>query len=274
MTALPSYKVLLSTGSLPLLSLKEIFVLAKETGFDGCDLVIQRHLDHGAYKETLQECVAILPVYALHVPFERLKVWGKPVEALVRSVALAKEFDIPLVNFHPPSWFYLEFTFLRWFRKVKDFQRELRCEKVCVALENMPLTEGEIKRRPYLLNNFNDMIKFGVKRNLYFTFDTTHAATFEHGVIDAFLAYHKTGRLQHVHMSDHASERSHLLPGAGNLPLEELLRTMDAAGYDRTMSLEVAPHELPSMRGHLEAALREASSFLKGHGRAGRDGQQ
>ncbi len=266
MTTLPSYKVLFSTGSLSRLSLKEIFVLAKETGFDGCDLVIQKHLDHSAYRETLQECVAILPVYALHVPFEKLKVWGKPVEALIRSVALAKEFDIPVVNFHPPSWFYLEITFLKWFRKVRDFQKELRCEKVCVALENMPLTEGEIKRRPYLLNNFNDMIKFGMKRNLYFTFDTTHVATFEHEVIDAFLAYHKTGRLKHVHVSDHASERSHLFPGAGNLPLAALLRTMHAAGYDLAVSLEVAPDELPSMRGHLEAVLREASSFLKGHG--------
>ena len=272
MTALPSYKVLLSTGSLSRLSLKEIFVLAKETGFDGCDLVIQKHLDHSAYRETLQECVAILPVYALHVPFEKLKVWGKPVEALIRSVALAKEFDIPVVNFHPPSWFYLEITFLKWFRKVKDFQKELQCEKVCVALENMPLTGGEIKRGPYLLNNFNDMIKFGMKRNLYFTFDTTHVATFEHEVTDAFLAYHKTGRLKHIHMSDHVSERSHLFPGTGNLPLAELLRTMHAAGYDGAVSLEVAPDELPSMRGHLEAALREASSFLRGHGGSKQDG--
>lgn len=266
MTALPSYKVLFSTGSLSRLPLKEVFVLAKETGFDGCDLVIQKHLDHGAYRETLKECAAILPVYALHVPFENLKVWGKPVEALLKSVALAKEFDIPVVNFHPPSWFYLEIAFLRWFRKVKDFQKELGCEKVCVALENMPLTEGEIKRRPYLLNNFSDMIRFGVERNLYFTFDTTHVATFEHEVLDAFLAYQTTGRLVHIHMSDHAPERSHLIPGAGDLPLVGLLRALHASGYDRAVSLEVAPDELPSAQGHLEAVLREASSFLRGQG--------
>ena len=108
------------------------------------------------------------------------------------------------------------------------------------------------------------MIKFGMKRNLYFTFDTTHVATFEHEVIDAFLAYHKTGRLKHVHVSDHASERSHLFPGAGNLPLAALLRTMHAAGYDLAVSLEVAPDELPSMRGHLKAVLREALLLSEG----------
>ena len=272
MTALPSYKVLFSTGSLSRLSLKEIFILAKETGFDGCDLVIQKHLDHGAYRETLKECVAILPVYALHVPFEKLRVWGKPGRALIKSVALAKEFDIPVVNFHPPSWFHLEIAFLKWFRKVRDFQKELQCEKVCVALENMPLTGGEIKRRPYLLNNFSDMIRFGMERNLYFTFDTTHVATFEHEVIDAFLTYHKTGRLKHIHMSDHAFERSHLLPGAGDLPLADLLRTMRASGYDQAVSLEVAPVELPPMWDHLKAVLREASSFLKRHGESEKDG--
>ncbi len=273
MTALPSYKVLFSTGSLLRPSLQEIFVLARQTGFDGCDLVIQKHLDHGAYRETLKECVAILPVYALHVPLERLKSWGKPVEALVRSVALAKEFDIPVVNFHPPSWFYLEIAFMRWFRKVRDFQKELRCESVCVALENMPLTEGEIKRRPYLLNNFHDMIKFGMERNLYFTLDTTHLATFEHEVVDAFIAYHTTGRLKHIHMSDHAPEQNHLVPGTGDLPLADLLLTLRSSGYDGTVSLEVAPDELPSTPGHLEAVLREASSFLKGHGESEQDGR-
>ena len=109
---------------------------------------------------------------------------------------------------------------------MKDFQKELGCCKSCVALENMPLVGGEIKRRPYVLNDFKDMIKFGTQRNLYFTFDTTHIATFEHDAIDAFRHYAKTGRLKHVHLSDYAAERSHLFPGTGHLPLEGLLDAM------------------------------------------------
>jgi hypothetical protein len=46
---------------------------------------------------------------------------------------------------------------------------------------------------------------------------------------------------------------------------------MHESGYDGAMSLEVAPEELPSMRGHLEAVLREASSFLKGLGGSEQD---
>jgi sugar phosphate isomerase/epimerase len=265
---LSSYKVLFSTGSLAHLPLKEIFALARKAGFDGCDLVIQRHLDDEAYRETLAEAASILPVLALHVPFERLRSWGNQVQALTKSVSLADEFDIPVVCFHPPSWFHLELSFLWWFRKVKDFQKELGCCKACVALENMPLMGGEVKRRPYVLNHFKDLIKFGVERNLYFTFDTTHLATFEHDAIDAFLAYARTGRLKHIHLSDYAAERSHLFPGAGELPLERLLDALEEAGYDCSVSLEVAPHEMPEAPDALEAMLCEAASFLKKAGKA------
>lgn len=117
-------KILFSTGSLFHLPLKEIFLLARQTGFDGCDLVIQQHLDHQGYRETLRECMDILPVHALHVPFERLRSWGNQVEALKKSIGLAKEFAVPVVNFHPPSWLYLEIAYLRWFRKIRDFQEE------------------------------------------------------------------------------------------------------------------------------------------------------
>ena len=265
-------KILFSTGSLFHLPLKEIFLLARQTGFDGCDLVIQQHLDHQGYRETLRECMDILPVHALHVPFERLRSWGNQVEALKKSIGLAKEFAVPVVNFHPPSWLYLEIAYLRWFRKIRDFQEELGCAGVCATLENMPLVGEEVKRRAYILNDFNDMLRFGMERNLYFTFDTTHLATFDRDIIAAFSAFHGTGRLRHLHVSDHAGHRSHLFPGAGRLPLAELLETARTLGYDQAVSLEVAPPELPSTREALAEALREASAFLKRHAGGEEDG--
>ena len=147
-----------------------------------------------------------------------LRSWGNQVQALAKSVDLADEFDIPVVNFHPPSWFHLEITFLRWFRKVKDFQKELGCCKSCVALENMPLVGGEIKRRPYVLNDFKDMIKFGTQRNLYFTFDTTHIATFEHDAIDAFHRIREDGQAEAHPCERPRPERSHLFPARASCP--------------------------------------------------------
>lgn len=255
--------ILFSTGSLYHLPLKEIFLIAREAGFDGCDLVVTSTLDYRHYKEILQECIEILPVGALHVPFQRVPSWGNQIEALIRSTEVAKEFNIPLVNFHPPSWFHLEIRFMRWFRGVTDFQKELQCEGVCIALENMPLMGKSIRFASYLLNDFKDVLDFGIDRNLYFTFDTTHIATFDYDVILAFLKVFKTGRLKHTHLSDYSSPYSHLFLGGGRLPIVRLLNTMKAVDYTGTISLEVSPWELPATREWLISVLSYASSFLK-----------
>ena len=221
-------KTLFSTGTLYQLPLKDVFLLSREAGFDGCDLVINRALDDPRYREVLQEVAAILPVYSLHVPYHRLKAWGTQVEALKRSVDLAREFAIRVVNFHPPSWFHHEWHFYRWFRKIRDFQKELECDNVFLAIENMPLIGRRLRLAPYVFNDFRDLIEFGIKRNLYFTFDTTHLGTFEQDPVAAFLAYYGTDRLRNIHLSDCISADGHLFPGRGTLPIARLLNTVRA----------------------------------------------
>ncbi len=255
--------ILFSTGSLYYLPLKEIFLVAKEAGFDGCDLVITGGFGYAHYREILQECIGILPVGALHVPFQKLPSWGNQIDALIRSIHVAKEFKIPVVTFHPPSWFHLEIRFIRWFRGVRDFQKELGCKEVCVAIENMPLMKKGIRLAPYLLNDFKSILEFGVDRNLYFTFDTTHLGTFDHDLVRAFLTLFKTGRIRHTHLSDYSPPYSHLFPGGGGLPIVRLLNTMKAVAYTGTISLEVSPWELPATREWLVTILSYASSFLK-----------
>jgi sugar phosphate isomerase/epimerase len=218
-------KILFSTGTLYRLPLLETFRLVREAGFDGCDVVINRGLDDPRYKEILTEALSILPAYSLHVPFHRLKAWGTQVEALARCVEMAKELGIRVVNFHPPSWYHHEITFYRWFRQ----------------------------------------IEFGVKKNLYFTFDTTHVGTFEYDAVAAFLAFHKTERLRNVHLSDCAGADSHLFLGRGALPVARLLNTMRAVGYDEMVTLEVAPHELPVTKEWLVKMMRYTASFMKMH---------
>ncbi|OPY70921.1 MAG: endonuclease IV [Syntrophorhabdaceae bacterium PtaU1.Bin034] len=258
-------KILFSTGSLFYLPLKEIFLIARDAGFDGCDLVVQSHLDDPYYKETLHECIQILPVFAMHTPFLRLTSWGNQIEALIKCIEVAKEFGIGVVNFHPPSWFSMEIGFLKWFRGIKDFQRELRCEPVFLALENMPLLAKSTKINTYVLNTIDEIIRFGSQRNLYFTLDTTHAATTGHDIIPTFLNLYKTGRLMHVHLSDYSRIGSHLFPGSGSLPIVKLLNTMRKMGYNQAISLEVSPMQLPSAALPLKKVLWYAASFLKMH---------
>ncbi len=257
-------KILFSSGTLYQWPLTEVFLLAKEAGFDGCDLVINRSLDGPHFNQQIEEALAILPAYSLHVPVTKLRSWGAQVEALVRCIETARRVGIRVVNFHPPSWFHHEISFYRWFRKVDDFQQELECGDVFLCIENMPLAGRRLKLAAYVLNDFKDLIEFGVTRNLYFTFDTTHVRTFDCDAVVSFLNFYKTGRLRNVHLSDSAAD-SHLFPGTGTLPIARLLNTMRRVGYDEMVTLEVAPRELPFTREWLAKVMRYAASFMKLH---------
>jgi sugar phosphate isomerase/epimerase len=258
-------KILFSTGSLSHLPIQEVFSLVKEAGFDGCEFVIGKKFNKEEYKSEVEECTKILPIYSMHAPYVHIAAWGDEAQALRQSVELAKDLHANIVTFHPPSWLAREIRFYRWFRNVKDFQKELDCENVFLDIENMPLIKLMIP--PYILNNFKKMIKFGLKKNLYFTYDITHIGTYGYDVIDGFFAYHDTGRLKNVHLSDYSlwREKSHLGIGRGELPIVRLLNTMRRSGYDGFITLEIAPNELPRTREWLLKVMSYSSSLLKLH---------
>jgi len=258
-------KILFSTGCLFYLPTRDIFLLAHEAGFDGCELVIDRRFNDNRFIDTALECREILPINSIHAPFMKMDAWGKQVYSLQRSIEIAKILGAEVVNFHPPSWFSMEVAFFRWFRKVKDFQKKLVGDGVSLTIENMPRMGKRIMLTPYVLNDFEDLIEFGVKSNLYFTFDTTHLATFGNDVIVAFLAFLKTKRLKNIHISDFGDHESHLFLGCGELPVVKLLNTIGRLGYDEMITLEVSPHELPRTREWLVKMLQHQVSFMKMH---------
>ncbi len=258
-------KILFSTGSLYFLPIRDVFELAAQAGFDGCDLVIDGKFGSKAYLDAIRDCSRILPVSSIHAPFARIPGWGDTVAQLKRTVAVAKELNADVVNFHPPSWFSKEFSFIRWFRKVDDFRKELDSGEVALAIENMPRVGTKLMLAPYVLNDFEDLIRFGLKRDLCFTFDTTHLATFEEDVVAGFLAFFRTGRLRNIHFSDYGATKSHLFPGRGDLPVVKLLNVMRRLGYDELLTLELAPNEWPRTRQWLEKLLAYSVTFLRMH---------
>jgi len=258
-------KILFSTGSLSHLPITEVFSLVKEAGFDGCEFVIGKNFNRKGYKREVEECLDILPVYSIHAPYVHIAAWGNEAQALRHSVELAKDLNAQVVTFHPPSWLAREIAFYRWFKKINDFQKELDCENVFLDIENMPLIKLMIP--PYVLNNFKKLIKFGLNKNLYFTYDITHIGTYGYDIIDGFFAYHDTGRLKNVHMSDYSlwREKSHLGIGRGELPIVRLLNTMRRLEYSGFVTLEIAPNELPRTHEWLLKVMSYSSSLLKLH---------
>lgn len=258
-------KILFSTGCLYYLPTKDVFQLAKDTGFDGCELVIDRRFKDSHSIDTAVQCREILPILSVHAPFMKMNAWGNQVCSLQRSIEIAKILDAEIVNFHPPSWFSMELTFFRWFRKVQDFQAKLGGDGVTLTIENMPRIGKRLLLAPYILNGFEDLIEFGASKNLYFTFDTTHLATFGDDVIRAFLRFFRTKRLKNIHISDFGDHESHLFLGCGELPIVKLLNTIGRLGYDGMITLEVSPHELPRTREWLVKMIEHQVTFMKMH---------
>ena len=258
-------QILFSTGSVPYLPIRDVFLIVKEAGFDGCELVIGKEFSRTDYIDTVMECTHVLPACSIHAPYVYIDSWGNEVAALQRTVSLAKLLRTDLITFHPPSWLAREVRYWKWFRSVSDFQKELRCDGVSLAIENMPLLRLMIP--PYFLNRYRKLIRFGVERNLYFTYDITHISTYGHDIIPVFLQYLKTGRLRNVHVSDYStwSEKSHLGIGRGELPIGRLMNTMRRMGYNGKITLEILPQELPRKTEWLQKVLTFAADYLKLH---------
>jgi sugar phosphate isomerase/epimerase len=258
-------QVLLSTGSLGNRPIRDIFLLAREAGFDGCELVVGKNFNRLTYEKEVAECLAILPIHTIHAPYVHIAAWGDERQALTRCMELARGFGVKVVTFHPPSWLSREFKFYKWFKKVHDFQNEFGFEGCFISIENMPLIKLVIP--PYFLNNFKKLIRYGLERNLSFTYDITHIGTYGYDIVDAFLIYYDTGRLKNIHLSDYSlwREKSHLGIGRGELPVVKLLNTMRRIGYDGMVTLEIAPQELPKTNEWLLKVMSYSAAFLKLH---------
>lgn len=258
-------KYIFSTGCLYHLPIEEIFVLARDGGFDGCELVIDQHFMSDGYLDRVQACLEVLPVYTIHAPFLKMAKWETKVKELKRSIDIARVLGARVVNFHPPAWLTLEISFARWLSSVHDFQKELDCADIALTIENMPRAGRRLMLASYILNDIDDLIAFGIEHNLYFTFDTTHLATFGTDIVASFIKILKTDRLRNIHLSDSGDHESHLFLGRGELPVARFLNTVRRLGYDGMLTFEVSPRELPKTRQWLVRLIEYQLQLIKLH---------
>ena len=81
-----------------------------------------------------------------------------------------------------------------------------------------------------------------------------------------FLPFYRAMRryIRHVHLKDvRDSDRALVLPGEGDIPLCEIVRTMEADGYTGYFSLEWEKHWHPDLPP-VEAALASLTALLRG----------
>jgi sugar phosphate isomerase/epimerase len=253
----------LSTGSLFTLPLQRVFEIAAESGFDGVELIINQDFQRVNSGKLIRSLQKIATIHSIHAPFMELDGWGGTIESLKLSVALAAECNIPLVNFHSPSWMRFEIGFWRWFYSVHDYQKEIGQDgKVIVTLENMPWV-GKWKINPNILSNTQRLVDFIGEHNLYMTFDCTHMGSGKTNFINDFFLCYESGRIRNIHFSDYGHHREHLLPGHGILPLTRFLNHLRNTEYKSTVTLELDPREFPKGEHNILESLKEMLSFLR-----------
>jgi sugar phosphate isomerase/epimerase len=255
-------QISISTGTLFIFGFRKAFEIAAEAGFDGLELIINHDFQRINVRKLLAELSGIKPILSIHAPFMPLDGWGGPVDSLKRSVELAAEAGVPLVNFHPPSWIGFELSFWRWMYRIHDFQQEVGGGEVALCLENMPW-KGRFKTNQHILSQTEKMIEFVVERNLFQTFDCTHMGSGKANFINDFYQFYNTGRIRNVHFSDYGHGREHLLPGRGILPLTRFLNHLRNTDYNQTLTLELSPHEFPRDVRIIVESLKEIKNYLE-----------
>jgi len=255
-------RISISTGTLFTYPLPKVFEIAREVGFDGLELIINQDFQKVNPRSVVNELSKIHPILSIHAPFMPLDGWGGPIDSMKRSVEVAADCGVPLVNFHPASWLGFELKFWRWMYRIFDFQKEVGDGGVILTIENMPWV-GRFKVNQYILSHTGKLIDFIEERNLFMTFDCTHMGSGKANFINDFYLCYNTGRIRNIHFSDYGQGREHLLPGHGILPLTRFLNHLRNTGYSETLTLELSPHEFPKDELIMVESLKEILQYLR-----------
>ncbi len=255
-------RISISTGTLFTYPLPRVFEIAREVGFDGLELIINQDFQKVNPRSVINELSQIHPILSIHAPFMPLDGWGGPIDSVKRSVEVAADCGVPLVNFHPASWLGFELKFWRWMYRIFDFQKEVGNGGVALTIENMPWV-GRFKINQYILSHTGKLIDFIEERNLFMTFDCTHMGSGKANFINDFYLFYNTGRIRNVHFSDYGQGREHLLPGHGILPLTRFLNHLRNTGYSETLTLELSPHEFPNDELIMVESLKDILQYLR-----------
>jgi sugar phosphate isomerase/epimerase len=253
--------VLLSSSSVFPEPTAAAFEMAATVGYDGLEVMVwtdRVSQDAGALKGLADHYN--VPVLSVHAPclLVTQRVWSAdPWERLTRAAQLAENLGAPTVVVHPPFTWQRDYArnFAAGLARVQQRHPDL-----AFAIENMfPVKMAGRWFVPYTPGW--DPTETGFDA---YTLDLSHCAASR---IDALEMAAKMGAgLRHVHLGDGTGEGrdEHLVPGRGNQPCAELLRSLAARGFTGSVALEVSTRKAAS-RAAREADLRESLAFARRH---------
>jgi sugar phosphate isomerase/epimerase len=249
-------KILSSTGSLYNYGLERAFSISQQAGFGGMEVIIDYKFDtrQPEYLNYLSKKYK-LPIIVIHGPFFRVPGWPKSqVEAIKKTIKIAKSVGSKKVNFHLPSKIInsiiasilkfkpllhygirAESEYKKWLKdEYKNFKKENDIE---ILIENLPARSSIFKINTYCWNNTQDILQFAP-----LTLDTTHLGTLNLDPVDVYKKL--KDKIKHIHLSNFDKGKEHRRPEYGQLDLGKFLQELKNSHYNETMTLELHPDAL------------------------------
>ena len=263
-----------STGSLYHFPLRVAFSLARDVGCEGVELVPgpETILRGAAYVRQLSREYR-LPVLSVHPPIIPYLGRGRTAHTMPWLVSLAEQIGCDVVVLHTPKATTPDEA--RWSEFVEVLLRTRDRAKVGlrISLEN-PGFFWESDAR-YVLHDMRKLRAFADHYDLPLTFDTAHAGSSPHELLEAWALF--DGRVVNVHFSDlkhrrivpdwpplYTLFRHHQMPGKGVLPLKEFVRALLKAGYSGIVTLEISPTALGAWSpSRVRTGLARAVNFVR-----------
>jgi len=253
----------MSTSCVYPLDTRRAFELAAEAGYDGVEVMVTQHrVTQDAEALLALSAESGLDILSVHAPVltRTAFVWGRDHrEKLRRTAELAAAIGASTVVVHPP---------FRWQRRyakafvdlVSELSEQYGLE---LAVENMACFSSRgLRIQPFAFGYDPAALACAA-----LTLDFSHAALAGEDSLEIATRY--ADRLRHVHLCDGTAPSArgafldeHLLPGAGEQPVAEVLELLRATDWSGSIVAEV---HLPSSGGDALrlAQLRASLAFAK-----------
>lgn len=268
----------LSTGTLYIYPLRQVFRWARGAGFHGVELAVNPEaiLRGGQRMRQIAQSEGT-EILSVHPALAPLPGWRERSGGLDPTIRLAQEAGAEMVIMHVPHSESLDAGEGSEYREtIESWKVRLSDDGLRLAMENKAIRNEP--ERLYALSSLDRLRAFADCYDLDLVLDTVHAATAGEDLMQAWRTF--GGRLANLHLSDMGGRvpwavvphfrwmlEHHRFPGCGNLPLRDLLGRMARSGYDGLVTLEVNPVAVrfwwpPAVRRYLDRAMawmREAA---------------
>jgi sugar phosphate isomerase/epimerase len=242
--------ITLHTNSLHKYGLNRIFEFAKEAGYDGIEIGVDKSnydTQNAEYIKRLSDQHK-LPVMAIHSPVNGSE------KSVHHVIEMAEYLKCPVVIITPPK--LLDFKFTNWLKKQTPILRKKK--HIQIALINAPgkTVFGFLPERA--MNSLSDLKKFGMA-----ALDCSSTASKQWGNLMSVYDHLKK-LVVHVHLSNIHKHKEYSLPNEGVLPLESFLKKLKSNNFKGAISLRVRSSELSAGDDDkVVAKLKKAKEFIE-----------